>query len=249
MALLSSFRRSTVGLSALILGWLGGVTMAAEPPEYFARLIEAGNVTFVFYDLAREPRMHRGYTTFRLDVSYRSEYQYEWSDQARGRQIVIEPGIGQIKYKLVNEVELPSSLNHDRRWAHWLVKHEFDHVAMTLDPRVPMLIEYLCEGTSKIVRTLPSSTPVTDELAERLVHEAVEPRYQAVLKLLLANENDLDVHTRHGDHNLPDRRAYFGSLFTEPNLKQFRFPFLDEVKPLLRRKAYRDAKLPYDLGS
>ncbi len=248
MELRFSYRSAAAGLFVLILGWGPIGAVAAEPPEYFARLIDEGGVTFVFYDPIRQPRTHRGYTTFQFDVTYRSKYRYQWVERAGDRQLVIEPTISQVKCKLVNEVELPSTLNHDRRWTNSLVKHEFDHVAMTLDPRVRMLIEFLCKATPDIARTLPPSTQVTDELMDRLIHEVVDSRYQAVLKLLLANENDLDVHTRHGIRDLRDRRAYFGSLFTEPNLKQHRFPYLEEVKPLLRKKAYREAELPYDLG-
>lgn len=248
MTLLFSHRSAATGLFALVLGWGPMALVLAEPPEYFAQLIDEGGVTFVFYDPIRQPRVHRGYTTFQFDVTYRSKYRYQWIDRAGGRQLVIEPTISQIKCKLVNEVELPKALNHDRRWTNSLLKHEFDHVAMTVDPRVRMLIEFLCKATPDIARTIPPSTQVTAELMDQLIHEAVDSRYQAVLKLLLANENELDVHTWHGVRELPDRRAYFNSLFTEPNLKQHRFPFLEEVKPLLREKAYREAELPYDIG-
>ena len=237
-----------MAVAVSILGVLPTTTAAAEPPEYFARLIDKGNVTFVYYDPAQQPRTHQGYTTFRYNVTYRSDYQYQWVDQPTGRQLVIVPEISQVKCSLANEVELPSTLNHDRKWTSSLVKHEFDHVAMTLDPRVRMLIEHLCKRTPKILRTLPLATQVTDELVEEMIHKAVDSRYQPVLKLLLANERDLDVHTRHGMSRLPDRREYFNSLFMELNLKQFRFPLLGEVRPLLRTKAYREAKLPYEFA-
>jgi hypothetical protein len=237
----------TLVFFALTWGWLAADAVCEEPPDYFARLIDEGSVTFVFYDPIREPRTHRGFTTFHLDVSYRSSFQYRWVDQAGGRQVTIEPKIGPISYKLVNEVQLPENLNHDRRWTNSLVKHEFDHVAMTLDPRVRLLIDHLCAGTPVVVENFPAGAQVTGESVERLIHKEVEPRYQSVLKLLIANEHDLDKVTRHGLRNLPHRREYFEFLFTEPNLKQHGFRYLNEVKPLLRKKSYREAKLPYDL--
>ena len=236
------------GFLAFVQGWVGTESIDAKTPEYFARLIDKGNVTFVFYDPVREPRSHQGYTTFHYDVTYRSSYQYQWADRIDGRQLVIDVKISQVKCAVSNQVDLPSTLNHDRRWTNSLVRHEFDHVAMTLDPRVRLLIEDLCASTPKIVRTLPASTLVTDEFVGRIVHEVVDSRYQAVLQLLLANENDLDAQTQHGLRELPNRETYFRSLFTEPNLRKQRFPFLEEVRPLLRNKAYREAKLPYFFG-
>lgn len=237
-----------LGLLAFIQGWVYTESIDAKTPEYFARLVDKGNVTFVFYDSVREPRSHQGYTTFRYDVTYRSSYQYQWADRIEGRQLVIDAKISQVKCTVTNQVDLPSTLNHDRRWTNPLVRHEFDHVAMTLDPRVRLLIEDLCASTPKIVRTLPASTLVTDEFVGQVVHEVVDSRYQAVLQLLLANENDLDAQTQHGLHDLPNREAYFRSLFAERNLKTQRFPYLEEVRPLLREKAYREAELPYFFG-
>lgn len=239
--------RYLLGL-ALFVGSIAPGSAPADPPEYFARLIEEGNVSFDFYDPVQQPRTHRGYTTFQLDVHYRSTYQYQWVNSAGGRRVTIEPKIAQMTYALVNQVQLPKTLNHDRRWTTSLVKHEFDHVAMTLDPRVRFLIEHLCERTPEIVRDLPAGTPVTDRLIDRVIHDTVEPRYQSVVDLLIANENDLDQVTRHGHTQLADRRKYFESLFTESNLQQHRFPYVREVRPLLRTKRYRNAKLPYDFG-
>ena len=248
MALSFPQRTTPWVLSPLLLVWVVGSAAGGEPPDYFARLIDEGNVTFVFYDPVREPRTHQGYTTFRYDVSYQSSYQYRWLEQPTGRQLTIEAEISGVECVVSNQVELPNEFRSDRNWTNSLVRHEFDHVAMTVDPRARMLIEYLCKRTPTIVRTVASSTTVTDEMVERLIHETVDPRYQAVLELLFANEQDLDIQTRHGMGRLPDRRAYFGALFTEPNLKQHRFRFLEEVRPLLRTKKFREAKLPYDFG-
>ncbi len=243
------FQKTTVALVLLtsFFSWFVPRHGLAEPPEYFARMIDEGNVTFKFYDPADEPRTHRGYTTFLFEVHFQSTYQYRWVDLADRRQVLIEPTIDQFTYRLTNEIQLPQDLNHDRRWADPLVKHEFDHVAMTLDPRVRMLIEQVCRDTPKIVRELPPGTQAKASLVDRVIREVVEPRYQSVLGLLIANENDLDRATLHGRRDLPDRREYFGSLFTEPNLRQHGFPYLNEVKQLLRSKSYREVPLPYRL--
>lgn len=243
------FHKTTIALALLasLFNWFVPCRGLAEPPEYLARMIDEGNVTFKFYDPAKESRTHRGYTTFRLEVNFRSTYQYRWVDLADRRRILIEPTIDQFTYRLTNEIQLPQELNHDRRWTDPLVKHEFDHVAMTLDPRMRMLIEQVCRDTPNFVRELPPGTQAKASLVDRMIHEVVEPRYQSVLGLLIANENDLDRATHHGRRDLPDRREYFGSLFTEPNLRQHGFPYLNEVKQLLRNKSYREARLPYRL--
>ena len=227
-----------------LVGGLISQRASGETPEYYARLIDEADVSFAFYDPVRDPRQHQGYTTFHYDVRYRSAYQY----RLNGRRIRIDPYVGWFAYQLSNEVLLPESLDHDGRWASSLVQHEFDHVAMTVDPRIRMLIEQVCRATPAIVRDVSLGAEVNGQLIDRLIHDAVEPRYQAVLDLLIANEKDLDKVTRHGRHDPPDRRAYFKALFTEPNLKQHGFPYLADVKPLLRTRGYREAQLPYRFG-
>ena len=226
-------------------GFCQNQAASAETPEYFRRVIDEAGVSLVFYDPVREPRVHRGYTAFRLDMFYDASFQYRWEDGAAGRRVTIQTEIGNLRYRISNRVELPQYLDRDDWWNNSLVRHEFDHVAMTVDPRVRMLFEHLCRNISPITRRLPRAAPVNDAVIKAIIQEEVERRYNAVIDLLIANEHALDAATGHGSRRLADRAAYFRSLLLEPNLKEHDFPFLAEVKDLLQTKAYQEAPLPY----
>ncbi len=172
-------------------------------------------MSFAFYDPVQEPRVHRGYTAFRLDMFYDASFQYRWEDGAAGRSVTIQTRIGNIRYRLSNRVELPQYLDNNDRWNDSLVRHEFDHVAMTVDPRVRMLFEHLCRKVAPISRRLPLASPINDAVVKAIIHEEVERRCNAVIDLLIANEHALDVATSHGSRQLADRAAYFRSARNE----------------------------------
>ncbi len=220
----------------------------APPREYFEGLVESANVRFEFYDPRREPHRHRGFTTYQLGISHHYGFRYDWVEfDDGGRRVTIRPKLKEITYTLENKVRLPRSLETDRRWSDPLVHHEFDHVAMTIDPRPRMLVEHLYRQLGPLARRVGGEAILDRSWGEAVVEEALRPRREAVLNLLLANEDLLDEATRHGAVRLKDRRAFFQGLFSEENLRRQQFPYLPEVRKLVRRRDYRQAKLPYRL--
>jgi hypothetical protein len=214
-------------------------------PAYFRRLIDAGDVTIEFYDRRADPVPYRGYTEFQLNIRHEFSYRYQWVQQGRTRRVTIEPRLRKVSSSLTHSMRLPKYLDSDRRWNDPLVKHEFDHVALSCDPRVMMLAEHLLGGVRKIVRTLPDGTTIDDSLVRKLVEEELAKRVEATVELVKANQRLLDEVTRHGARRLPDREAFFRALFTRPNLDRAKFPYTDEALELLQSEDYRKTKLPY----
>jgi len=68
-----------------------------------------------------------------------------------------------------------------------------------------------------------------------------------VTDAIKANQELFDKVTRHGARPIKDRKKFFGALYTEPNLKEIGFPYLDEVRDILKSVQYSKAELPYYL--
>lgn len=233
---------------AIFLSAIDGVhAAAADVPPYFKRLIEAGNVEFKFYDPRETPREHLGHTESKLHVRHRSSFQFDWTDGRGVRHLTIRTTISKISPRLTHAITLPEWLNSDRRWNDRLLKHEFDHVAISCDPRVLMLVEHLYNGVDAIHRTVPARTRIDNSFVGELVNEQLALRLEAMIEAMQANQNLLDEVTRHGLRPLADRKKFFGSLYTGPNLKKTGFPYLGEVRDVLTSKAYTEAKLPYQV--
>ena len=224
-----------------------GHAPAADAPPYFKRLIEAGKVEFEFYDPQKTRRETLGHTQFDLHVRHRSSFQFGWSVGRSVRYLTIRATISDISPSLTHTITLPQWLDSDRRWNDRLMKHEFDHVAISCDPRVMMLVEHLYDGIDRIDLNVPSDTRVDNRFVEKIVNEQATSRLKAVIEAMKANQNLLDEVSRHGVRPIADRKKFFGSLYTEPNLKKIGFPYLDEVRDILRSKAYTEAELPYQV--
>jgi hypothetical protein len=225
----------------------GGQARSADVPPYFKRLIETGNVEFEFYDPAKNPHKHLGHTEFRLQVSHRSSFQFGWTPGRGVRYLTIRATIRDVSPRLTHTITVPDWLDSDQRWNDRLMKHEFDHVAISCDPRVIMLVEHLYDGVDKIDQTVKFGTQIDKQFVETLVNERTDSRLKAVITAVMTNQKLLDDVTRHGMRRIADRKKYFDSLYTEPKLKEIGFPYSSEVRKLLKSRAYREAKLPYQV--
>jgi hypothetical protein len=262
--------------AGIVVAWLACHTLSASagaPPEYFQKLIDAGNVQFEFYDpqvgptpsqkergqdggdlpkspagrLQKDRRPHRGFTEFKLFVSHSYEFRYTRSRRGGGWQVTIRPDVRKVTCRLSHTVHLPKYLDSDRRWGHPLVKHEFDHVAISADLRVRMLVEHLLLNLPEFELRVPGGTLLDNKFYQSAVDQRIAERREAVIQLVEANQQRLDEITRRGARWTPDRQAFLRSLYTEGNLEQVKFPYTDDVRDLLGTDAYRKAELPHAL--
>jgi len=224
---------------------------AAEIPPPFKQLIAQGNVEFEFYDSRAERRRYPGMALFLLYVDHHYRFRYDVTQHDGSLHLKIRPVMRKVECRISHKIRLPERFDSDDRWSHWLVAHEFDHVAISTDPRPIMLIEHLLKKLRPIRRTVelnewgkPGET-VDAQYVGRIVEEQVVKRRKAVERLVQANYDLLDEITRHGVRPIPDREAFFESLYTKANLEQMRFPYAAEVSSLLSSRTYQNVERPH----
>jgi len=245
-----SLLRPTVVSGALILLCCTsavGQTAIAEIPPYYKQLIAQANVEFEFYNSGAERNRYPGEASFLLYVDHRYRFRYDTMEHHGRLHVKIRPGMQKVDCRISHKIRLPNQFDSDYRWGHWLVAHEFDHVAVSSDPRPAKLVEHLLRNLRLIHRTVDPTETVDAQFVDRIVNEEIVKRREAVQRLIQSNYDLLDEVTRHGLRPIPDREAFFRSLYTKPNLQQMQFPYLAEVSGLLTERAYRNAQLPYAL--
>ena len=240
---------SLVFFFALALPVTSHAQTAPQPPAYFRQLIDTGGVKFEFYDRRPEGQRWPGRANFWLNVPYQTTYRYRTEPVGNKKLLTIDVTLESVKFELSHKLVLPRSLNHARSWRQRLMKHEFDHVAISSDPRMFMLVEHLHRNVKQIKATVAESeTPDKKFLLSRIEKEFAARR-DAVNQLIRANYVLLDKVSRHGVAPIPNRRLFFESLYTKSNLDAAGFAYTGEVLGLLKSKAYREAKLLYDVGN
>lgn len=214
-------------------------------PKEFKRLIADGKVKVVYESDPDFVMAGRGWADFlvRLDHSFKYDLQ---KSRKNGRwQVKIAITKMEAKIELTHLIRLPASFKSPDVWQSQILRHEFDHVAVSLDPRALLLLRHLVEHLSNIERTLESGEFPSNGLIARLVNEEIDRRRQAVIELMRQNNRLLDKVGAHGAQPVPDRAAFFAKLYTKEHLAEQKFPFVDDVLDLLETPEFENAKLPF----
>jgi len=218
---------------------------AGPPPEYFRDLINRGNVTIELYDPRGKRLAWPGVTAFDLQVKH--DYRYHHSVVSRGgtRYLRIALQVSITEKKFSHTIHLPDKHRGPEFWEEALPRHEFDHVAVSTDPRIDMLLEHLYTKLDIVDYKLGPRESPRAKLVNKVVDEILAERRQAVLELIRANYVLLDKVTAHGRLPVPERDIFYRTLYTKTNLDEQRFPFTGEVLSLLKDESYREVSLPY----
>lgn len=238
-------RLVTAGLLLSFCLMTAGNDAAAEAPAPWQGLIEAGKVEFEFYDPERNPQRYPGQTTYFFHVAQQYRFQYEIDRQGAKASLAIRPTMRQVTCRVEHKMLLPKRLDTDHRWNDPLLRHEFDHVAVSTDPRVPLLAEHLLRKICKLTVEIDPRQAVDNQYVDRIVQEEIGRRREAVIELIRANYQRLDDVTRHGTRPIADRESFFKSFYTQAELRKSGFRYLAEATDLLGSRAYAKTPLSY----
>lgn len=214
-----------------------------KPPEVFQQLVEQGNVKFDFYDRSVERPRFAGHANYRISVRSRFNYDYRIVVRSNVRYVRITPKIQQLTWTVGHTVRLPETLDGPEFWSDVLVKHEFDHVAISTDPRVRMLMEHLIRNLRTIDHRFNRFDVPSRKELQQIIDEEHAKRRDAVLAVVQRQYQRLDELTDHGNRELPDRDTFFHNLYTKSGLDEAQFPYLGEVLDLLKSRKYQKAPL------
>lgn len=196
------------------------------PPQAIMKLIADGNVVFDFYDEQRHNFAFAGETTFDFRYQYRCRTRYRIikqpasdsptapesqsdSDPTRliGPRQALEVTLDyeDVSLKISHRMRLPSRMVGEDFFHQRLVNHEFDHVAISADPRLPALLtRMLTARNSKVF------VPLSDEEAEsrdratyaimarNAAREETAKVFEDFASLIRIRYKELDQATRHG---------------------------------------------------
>ena len=222
---------------------------ADSAPDEIKRLIKDGKVEVVYDSEPEFVKAGRGWADFHIQLKHTFRYsltklkkQGRW--QVKLTVTRLDPHI-----ELTHLVRLPIQFQSPEVWTTPLMRHEFDHVAISLDPRPRLLLRHLLEHLPVIERTLEANQKLSDELCGQWINEETDKRLTAVKELIRQNNLRLDKLSTHGNQKIPERAAFFAKLYTKENLAEMKFPFVEEVLGLLETPEYQQLEpraLPRD---
>ena len=209
------------------------------------KIIGDGNVKVEYDSEGEFAKSGRGWADFHLQED--RKYRFDLQKQKRqGRwQVRITVSNVEEKIMLTHIVRMPAQKKSPDIWESWLLKHEFDHVAISLDPRPKILLIHLLKTLPPIERTLDAGEEPTNDVIKRLINEQLDKRAKSIRDVMIHNNQTLDNISHHGTAPIPKRADFFRSLYTKDNLAQARFPYLENVLKVLDSPDYQNAELRY----
>lgn len=186
----------------------GNAVNLPQAPEPLQALIKIGKVRFEFYDPSIVRRVMAGETRY--------EFQYSYKSRSSWRRIVLDfkPAIkiaikySQVKLERTHRIFLPQEMIRDDIFARPLTLHEFDHVAISCDTRLPFLLEtMLNERNAELVTVLNEEehgfqgTPTPQDLArisKILVKEASNKVFDDLVNIVAIRYKELDRISENG---------------------------------------------------
>lgn len=244
-------RRSALASLLMLAIWMTFVghltaqdekTVAPRISGWIEKAEKSGSLKLDFYDPAKPPKPYPGWT----DFDFRFKYEYEFktrSKPGRGKsvEVGITPTFTTIDTQVSHIVRLPRTIDPVDWYETTLGSHELDHVAVGTHPRLIQLAKHLLKNFEPLNRSVAKSSEITDKWVGEIINQEVNDRQRAIFELITWNNAQLDEITRHGSRAIPDRDAFFQSLFLKENLDESGFPYLAQSLKLLETEEYLNA--------
>ncbi|MEK6262866.1 MAG: hypothetical protein AABP62_30070, partial [Planctomycetota bacterium] len=214
-------------------------------PKELKAFIEEGAVTVVISSDSEFVKANIGKAHFYMRLTQKYRYNFSKSKQGELWHVKVTAKNVEPTLHMEHVVRLPIKYRTDTVWSGRLLRHEFDHVAVSLDPRPKLLLEHLCRNLPTLERTLEAGEEPSDAVYKRIINEELGRRRNAVKELIQANYVLLDQFSKHGSNAIPQRAEFFGKLFTKENLAEQKFPYVTEVLEVLESPEFRQAELRF----
>ena len=211
----------------------------AQAPGEFGRLIDRGNVQVKVDDERIRLAGKSALTLFQFVADFDSKFKYEWIDSKPQNGLwkaKILAWMDQPKIRLEHTICIPSTYNPTEPWTSKLIKHEFDHVAISTDPRLVKIIKRVLQRRRTWVAqfeqpTLPSENDVRDRIRQEIGLEIKNCE-----RMVQAQYDRLDKESSEGLSTIGNRLDFFLELYSVSGLERCQFEYVDEVRAMLTDK-------------
>ncbi len=210
-------------------------------PDKLQQLIKAGRVEVVYDSDPDFVKANRGWADFHWDI----QRKFEFRTSRKAREFTITVTKMDLTIQLTHVIRIPSTFRSPTIWTGSLLRHEFDHVAISLDPRPRLLIEHLLQMFPAFKHSLGKDESASNQLAVKLINTHLDQRINAVREIMKRNNQTADQLSQHGTIPIPRRREFFESLYSKENLAESNFPFMDEILSLLESSEFQQAQHPF----
>ena len=211
----------------------------AEAPGEFVRLIDRGNVRIVVDDDLVKKAGKQALTLFKFVVAYDFKYRHQtlgYDPETNTWQSKIEAWMDQPKIKIEHKICLKSDFQPAYPWESRLLRHEFDHVAISSDPRVLKIMKRVLqqrrEWTGKWVQ--PNSPSEQD--IRIAILESITTEVSALENLVQTQYDLLDLESSQGTAEIEARKSFFKGLYSIEGIEKCKYTLTPSMREFVKQK-------------
>jgi hypothetical protein len=193
--------------------------LATVPPD-LARLVDVGQVSIAVDEEAVQAARRSALTLFQFSIAYRMHYRLQPLPPSPPQppRVRLSVRFFDLRTDLVHRILLSEKYRPPQPWVSPLLQHEFDHVAISSDPRLLALIQSLADERQQWTVEVAAQT-ATDRLwVEGQIRTYVANYQKSLEDLVNSYYQQLDAASAHGQQMLGDRARFFLGLYTEQSL-------------------------------
>ena len=148
----------------------------ADAPGEFVRLVDRGNVKIVVDDERVRKSGKTALTLFQFVVDYDFKFRHQvlgFDKESRVWQAKIMAWIDQPTVKLEHTICIQSNFAPAKPWESKLLRHEFDHVAISTDPRILKIIKRELRQRRQWIAKWEQNGAPTEQDVRKIISEAI----------------------------------------------------------------------------
>jgi hypothetical protein len=202
-----------------------------EVPAHLARLVDKGKVRIEVNEAAVQAARRTAITEFSFQFQYHMRYRPASSQKLSATDSPTKYSIRffDTEWSFQHRISLSEDYRPIKPWASALLLHEFDHVAISTDPRLAAIIETFDDSQLIIEIQDNQDRRKLKAAVDQAVAEHVK-KFQALIEKLVNDKyKKLDEKSSNGLIPIGERGSFFHDLYSIETLRSEAFPCLDQV--------------------
>ena len=211
----------------------------AEAPGEFVRLIDRGNVNILVDDDRVRKAGKTALTVFQFSVDYDFKFRHQligYDRESQTWQAKIVAWMDQPKIKLDHKVFFQSTFAPALPWESKLLRHEFDHVAISTDPRMLKLIKRSLQQRRQWIAKWKQATAPTELEIRQNIMETLTAEVRSFEQLVQSQYDYLDRESNQGISAIHSRTDFFKGLYSIEGLDRCKYVLDDAMREYVKFK-------------
>ncbi len=211
--------------------WLNDV------PSDLSRLVSLGKVRLEVDEAAVQAAKRNALTAFQFKFAYRMRYRSPVPNPSGldGEKIKLQVRFTEFDWDVEHRIMLSDKFHPTKPWETPLLRHEFDHIAVSTDPRLLAMMESLNRAEVVIATALDQGQEHSSKRFDDEVHAYVKRFQKSIEELVNDRYRKLDEASNNGLQAVADRSTFFRKLYSPQELENEKYEYLGLVLPAVKK--------------